>query len=173
MEVLAERQRSDTGSSSTQMVERDSLSNKPGGTVVEGRRSSKNGPNCWRCGKQGHFQRNCKERNLSGSVAVIAQNGKPPVRVLGQVDVEANAHWEVDATQTGSEIRRGTIDSTEGKRRPRRPRKGRRQRTERKRLKGGGDPPTNRPLWVKLNFKLGEVPSLVDTGPSFRAFAEM
>jgi hypothetical protein len=34
-------------------------------------------------------------------------------------------------------------------------------------MKGGGDPPTNLPLWVKLNFRLGEVPSLVDTGAQF------
>ena len=43
MAVLAERQRSDTDSSSTQMVKGGSLSNKPGGTAVEDRRSSKNG----------------------------------------------------------------------------------------------------------------------------------
>jgi len=145
MAVLAERQRSDTGSSSSQMVERDSLLNKPGGTAGEGRQSSKNGPNFWHCGKPGHVQRDCKERNSSGAVAAIAPDGEPPVRVLGQVDVEVNAHGEVDATQTGSEIRSGTIDSTGGKRRPRRPRKGCHQRKERKQLKGGGDPPTNPP----------------------------
>jgi len=31
----------------------------------------------------------------------------------------------------------------------------------------GGNPPTNPPLWVKLNFKLEEVPLLVDTGAQF------
>ena len=36
-----------------------------------------------------------------------------------------------------------------------------------KQLKGGGDPPTNPPLWIKLNFNLEEVPSLVDTGDQF------
>ena len=115
MAVLAERQRSDTGLSSSQMGERDSLSNKPSGTAVEGRRSSKNGPNCWSCGKQGHVQGNCKERNSPGAVAAIAPNREPPVRVLGQVDVEANAHGEVEATQIGGEIRSGTIDSVGGK----------------------------------------------------------
>ena len=34
-------------------------------------------------------------------------------------------------------------------------------------MKGRGDPPTNPPLWVKLNFMLGEVPPLVDTWAQF------
>jgi hypothetical protein len=81
MAVLAECQHSDTGSN-TQMVDRGSLpDNKLGGTAVEGRRSSKNGPNCWHCGKLGRFQKNCKERNSSGVVATIVPNGEPPVRV--------------------------------------------------------------------------------------------
>jgi hypothetical protein len=64
MVVLAERQRSDTGSNSSQMVDKGSLSdNKPSGMAVEDRRSSKNGHNCWRCGKLEHAQKNCKERN--------------------------------------------------------------------------------------------------------------
>ena len=91
MAVLAERQRSDMASSSSQMVEKVSLldSNKPGGAAVEGKPSSKNGPTCWRCGKQGHVQRNCKGHNSSGAVAVIVPNGGPPVRVL-----EEKAHRE-------------------------------------------------------------------------------
>jgi len=64
-----------------------------------------------------------------------------------------------------------TIDSIGGRRRPLRPRRGRHQKGRKKKLKGGGEPPTNPPLWVKLKFKLGEVPSLVDTGPSFHASA--
>jgi hypothetical protein len=80
-------------------------------------------------------------------------------------DVEANAHRE-ETTQSDSQIKSGTRDSKGGKGRPR-PRKGHRQRKEIKQLKGGGDPPTNPPLWVKLNFRLGEVPSLVDTGAQF------
>jgi hypothetical protein len=91
--VLAERQRSDTASRSAQMVEKGSLldSNKQGGAAVEGKPSSKNGPTSWHCGKHGHVQMNCKGRNSSGAVAVIAPNGWPPVRVLGQEDVEAKA----------------------------------------------------------------------------------
>jgi hypothetical protein len=82
MAVLAERQRSDTGSNSSQMVDKGSLSdNKPSGMAVEGRQSSKNGLNCWRCGKPGHVQKNCKERNSSGVVAAIVPNGEPPVSV--------------------------------------------------------------------------------------------
>jgi hypothetical protein len=47
MAVLAERQRSDTGSSSPQMADKGSLlDNRPGGAAVEGRRSSKKGLNC-------------------------------------------------------------------------------------------------------------------------------
>jgi hypothetical protein len=167
MAVLAERQRSVTGSSSSQMVENGSLpDNKPGGAVGEGTLSSKNGPKCWHCGKQGHVQRNCKGRNSSGAVAVIAPNGEPPMRMFGQEEVEVNAHEEEETPQTDSQIKSGTIDSTGGKR-PCRPRKGCRQRRRKKELKGGGDPPTNPPLWVKLNFNLGEGLSLVDTGVQF------
>ena len=47
MAVWTERQRSDTGSSSSQMADKGSLlDNKPGGAAVEGRRSSKKGHNC-------------------------------------------------------------------------------------------------------------------------------
>ena len=167
MAVLAERQRSDTGSNGSQMVDKGSLSDKkPGRMAVEGRRSSKNGPNCWRCGKPGHVQRNCKEHNSSCAVATIVPNREPPMTVSTQWNFEANLHKE-ETTQADSQIRSGTIDSTGGKSRPRRPRKGHHQRKERKRLKGGSDPPTNLPLWVKLNFRLGEVPSLVDTVAQF------
>jgi hypothetical protein len=166
--VLAKRQRSDTGSSSSQMVERGSLKdNKPGGAAVEGKRSSKNGPNCWRCGKPRHVQRNCKGCNSSVAVAANVPSGESAVRVLGQEDVEANAHGEEEKTQADNQIRSDTIVATGRKRRPRHLRKGRRQRKERKQLKGGGDPPTNPPLWVKLNCRLREVPSLVDTGAQF------
>jgi hypothetical protein len=34
-------------------------------------------------------------------------------------------------------------------------------------MKGGGEPPRKPSLWVKLNVKVGEVPSLVDTGAQF------
>jgi hypothetical protein len=58
------------------MVERGGrLKNKPGGAAVDGKPSSSNGPTCWRCRKQGHVQRNCKERNSSGAVAAIAPKG--------------------------------------------------------------------------------------------------
>ena len=88
------------------------------------------------------------------------------MRVLDQEDVEARAHREKERRPTDSEIRSGTMDSVGG-RRPRPSRKRRRQRGRKKQLKGGGDPPTNPPLWVKLDFKVEEVPSLLDTGPVF------
>jgi hypothetical protein len=37
---------------------------------------------------------------------------------------------------------------------------------EEEQMKGGGEP-RKPPLWVKLNFKVGEVPSLVNTGAQF------
>ena len=129
------------------MVDKGSLSDKPSGAAVEGSWSNKNGPNFWHCGKPGHVQRNCKERNSLGAVAAIAPNGEPPVRVLAQEDVEANVCREEETTR--SQIRSGTVDSVGGTRRPHCPQKGCRQRKERKQLKGGGDPPTNPPLWMK------------------------
>jgi hypothetical protein len=86
--------------------------------------------------------------------------------VLALKDVDANARRGEEATQKDSQIRSSTIESAGG-RRPRCPRKGRHQRKERIQLKAGGDPLTNHPLWVKLNFRLGEVPSLVDTRAQF------
>ena len=38
------------------------------------------------------------------------------MRVLGQEDVEAKAHWEKEKRQTDSQIRSGTIDSVGGRR---------------------------------------------------------
>jgi hypothetical protein len=162
MAVLVEHQRLNMASSSSQMVEKD---NKPGGAAVEGKLSSKNGLKRWR-GKQGHVQRNCKGCNYSGAVVAIAPNRGPLVGVLGQEDVEAKAHRKEETTQADGQIKSGTIDSDGGKRRQCPPRRGRHQSGRKKQLKGGDDPPTNTPLWVKLNFKLGEVPS-VDTGAQF------
>jgi len=168
MAVLAERQPSDKCSSSSQMTEKRNLSdNKPSGVAVEGKQSSKNGPTCWRCGKQGHVQRTFKGHNFSGAVAAIAPNGDPPVRVLGQEDVEARAHLEKERHPTDSEIRSETINSVKARRRPRFSRKRHCQRGRINQLKGGAGPPINPPLWVKLNFKLEEVPALVDTGAQF------
>ena len=106
---MAERRHSDMASSCSQMVERGRLldSNKPGGAAVEAKPSSKNRPTCWRCGKQGYVQRNCKGRNSSGAVAVIAPNEGPLMRVLGQEDVEGKVHREEETTQTNSQIKVG------------------------------------------------------------------
>jgi hypothetical protein len=52
MAVSAERQRSDTSSSSSRVSEKGHLSdNKPGCAAVEAKQSTKNRPTCWRCGK--------------------------------------------------------------------------------------------------------------------------
>jgi hypothetical protein len=136
MAVLVERQRSDTGSCSSQREDKGSrLDHKLGGTVGEGRRYSKNGPTCWRCGKPGHIQRNCKEKHSSGAVAAIVPNGGPPERVSSQGDVEANVH-EGESTQADNRIRCGNRDPKLGKRRSRHPRKGRSQRKVIRQLKG-------------------------------------
>jgi len=89
------------------------------------------------------------------------------VRALDREDVETGALQEKEGRPTVSEIRSGTTDVVEGRRRPRPPPKRHRKRGRKKQLKVGGDIPTNPPLWVKLNFKLEEVPSLVDTGAQF------
>jgi hypothetical protein len=41
------------------------------------------------------------------------------------------------------------------------------KKKKRRQLNGGGEPRRKPPLWVKLNFKVGEVPSLVDTSAQF------
>jgi hypothetical protein len=149
MTVMAEHQCPDMGWSSSQMVERGGvLDNKSGRMAVDIKQSSKNGPTRWRCGKQGHVQRNCKGQNSSGALAAIAPNGEPPVRVLGRKDVETNAHREEETTQTNSQLKSGTIDSIGGKKRPHHLQRGYHQMKRKKQMKGGGDPPTNPPLWV-------------------------
>ena len=80
------------------MVDKGSLSDKPSGAAVEGSWSNKNGPNFWHCGKPGHVQRNCKERNSSGAVAAIVPNGEPPVTGSTQWNFESNLH-KVETTQ--------------------------------------------------------------------------
>lgn len=114
MAVTAEHQRQDTGSSSCQMVERGGVShNKLGGAAADSEQSTNNGPMFWRCGKEG--QRKCKGHNSSGDLAAIVPNGEPSVRVLGQEDVEANAHREEEITQKDCQLKHGTIDSPSAK----------------------------------------------------------
>lgn len=111
MAVLAERQRSGTGSSNSQVVERGGrLNNKPGGATVDGKPSSQHGPTFWRCGKQGHVQRNCKERNSSGAVASVAPNGEPPASLLSQNGVEAKVQGK-EKSQTDTQINSMAKDS--------------------------------------------------------------
>jgi hypothetical protein len=118
-------------------------------------------------GKQGHLQRNCRERNSSGAVAVIApKEEEPPASQLGQEVVEVKMNTE----ETALVVRQCTSETvnavTEGKK-PVHLRGERRQKKKKKQMEGGGEPPRKPPLWVKLNFKVGEVPSLVDTGAQF------
>ena len=95
------------------------------------------------------------------------------MRVLDQEEVEAKVSQEIEGRSSDREVRSGTTDVVGKGRGSRPPRKRRRQKGRKKQFKVGRNPPTNPPLWVKLNFNLEEVPSLVDTGAQFRAFAEM
>jgi hypothetical protein len=91
----------------------------------------------------------------------------PPASLLVPGDKEKKAHGEEDTSRTNSQLKSRAIDSIGGKRRPLLPRFLRHRNGRKKHLKGGGELPTNLPLWVNLNFKLGEVPSLVGTGSQF------
>jgi ribosomal protein L2 len=52
------------------MVEKCNPSDhKHGGAASEDKQSSKEGPTCWRCGKKGHVQMNCRGNNYSGAIA--------------------------------------------------------------------------------------------------------
>jgi hypothetical protein len=90
------------------------LSDKLDEAAIEGRQSTKNGPKCWRCGKQGHVQRNCKERN---TVAAIAPKRKPLASLLGWEAVEVKMHRK-ETTQTDSQQGSRTIDSEGGRKKP-------------------------------------------------------
>ena len=58
----------------------------------------------------------------------------------------------------------GSLVKTKG---PKYPQRQTRQGTKGKHMVGKAESPSNPPLWVKLDFKTVQVPSLVDTGAQF------
>jgi hypothetical protein len=57
-------------------------SDKSGRMAVETQQSTRTGLKCWKCGRQGHIQRNCRQGNSSGTVAMITPGEKLPTSQL-------------------------------------------------------------------------------------------
>jgi hypothetical protein len=67
----------------------------------------------------------------------------------------------------GSKHKSEVMGSLVKRREPKCPRRQTRQGTKGKQMVGKAESPSNPPLWVKLDFKITQVPSLVDTGAQF------
>ena len=67
----------------------------------------------------------------------------------------------------GSKHKGEVMSSLVRRRGPRCPRRQTRQGTKVKEMVGKAEPTSNPPLWVNLDFKLTQIPSLVDTGAQF------
>ena len=76
MAVLVERQRTEGKATSAEGPDRFSRGNdKQRGSAVSSQQANRGGPKCWKCNRWGHFQRDCKQGNSSGTVAVISAVG--------------------------------------------------------------------------------------------------
>jgi hypothetical protein len=89
------------------------------------------------------------------------------VSLLGPKDVEANSYREVETTQTDNLLNSRARDSIGERRRPLRPPRGCHQKGRKKQLKGGGEPPTNSPLWVKQTLSWEKCRHWWTWGPVF------
>jgi len=188
MAVRVERGRLESGSRGVQRQDtsRSGSDRQRGtGSSPQGTRGS---PKCWKCGKTGHVQRQCRQGN-SGAVASVSgvrrqlreQSGHEIVNVSERSIDESTGKGVVPVTD--SQYNKGGVKSedvvdksTDGKQEGEvmgslGRRKGQRclQRQTRKRrsekfMVKQGENYCNPPLWVKVNFKSTVILGLVDTG---------
>jgi len=192
--VLAERQRPEVRATGAQGFDRFSRgSDRQRGSAVSSQQANRGGPKCWKCNRWGHFQKDCKQGNSSGTVAVISTVGDQSAKHVGQqvTKVEAGSDQTTRSNEhkglmidsqhkrevvesnmcaeslTGSKHKSEVMGSLVKRRGPRCPRRQTRQGTKGKQMVGMVESPSNPPLWVKLDFKTTQIPSLVDTGAQF------
>ena len=128
-------------------------------------KQTEGGPKCWKCNRWGHFQKDCKQGNSSGTVAVISAVGDQSTNQLGLQDTKVKVYS--DQTLGSNKQKSEVMGSIVKKKGPRYPKRQTRQGTKGKQMVGKAESPSNPPLWVKLDFKTVQIPSLVDTGAQF------
>ena len=87
--MLVERQRLEGKATGAQGPARFSRgSEKQRGSAVSGQQANRVGPKCWKCNSWGNFQRDCKQRNYSGTVAVVSAVENQSRNQLGPQDAK-------------------------------------------------------------------------------------
>ena len=194
MAVLAERKRLEGKVTGAQGPDRFSRgSDKQKGSAVSSQQANRGGPKCCKCNRWGHFQRDCKKGNSSGTVAVISAVRDQSTHHISPQDIKmkvcsdqtigSNEHKDViiDSQHkhgvveskkcadslTGNKHKSEVMGSTVKQKGPKYPQRKSRQGTKGKQMVGKAESPSNPPLWEKLDFKTVHVPSLVDTGAQF------
>jgi hypothetical protein len=194
MAVLAERQRPELRETGAQGFDRFSRgSDKQRGSALSSQQANRGGPKCWKCNRWGHFQKDCKQGNSSGTVAVISAVGDLSTKQVGQqvtkvkvgsdqtagsnelkdVMIDSQHKREVVKSKTcaesltGSKHKSKVMGSLVKRRGTRCQRRQTHQGTKGKQMVGKDESPSKPPLWVKLDFKTTQIPSLVDTGAQF------
>jgi len=85
MTVLAERQRPEVRATGAQGFDRFSRgSDKQKGSAVSSQQANRGETKYWKCNRWGHFQKDCKQGNSSGTVAVISTVGDQSSKHVGQ-----------------------------------------------------------------------------------------
>jgi hypothetical protein len=105
------------------------------------RKSPNNDAKCWKCGGRGHMQRDCRSRNARRTIAALTS----------QAGVQRGNSRRVRSSVRSRETGEGgptKVDNVTS-------------------VQRGVEPLGNSPLWVMVNFKVGSVLSLVDTGARF------
>ena len=117
MAVLVERQRSEGKATGAQGPDRFSRgSEKQRGSAVSGQQVNRGGPKCWKCNRWGHFQRDCKQGNSSGTVAVISAVGDQSTNQLGSQDTKRKGCSDQTIVSNGSKEHKDVIVDSQHKR---------------------------------------------------------
>jgi hypothetical protein len=145
MAVLGERKRptivssGNSGLNNSRDERQERFKGKPNEVLRKG--PNNNNAKCWKCGRKGHMQKDCRSRNARRTIAALT----PQARV--KRGNKRRVRSSVRSRETGESDPNKMDDGTS--------------------MKGGVEPLENSPLWVKVNFKVGSVLSLVDTGAQF------
>jgi len=114
MAVLAERQRRElraTGAQGFDIFSRGS--DRQRGSAVSSKQANRGGPKCWKCNRLGHFQKDCKQGNSSGTVAVISTVGDQSMNQVGQQVTKVKVCSD---QTTGSNKHKGVMIDSQHKR---------------------------------------------------------
>jgi len=83
--VLKERERPEVRATGAQRIDRFSRgSDRQRGSAVSNQQANRGGPTCWKCNRRGHFQKDCRQGNSSGAVAVVGAVEDQSVKNVGE-----------------------------------------------------------------------------------------